>query len=258
MAAIKLKTAEEINKIRKACSIVAFVLAETSQAIKPGVTTEDLDRLAERLIREKGAIPVFIGYRGYRHATCISVNQEVVHGIPGKKVLQEGDIVGLDVGAIIDGYCGDNAATFPVGKIDKKSAKLMKATKDALNAAIRQARAGNHLGDISAAIFRTAENRGYSVVKDLYGHGIGKDLHEDPLIPNVGNPGEGPELKAGMTLAIEPMLNIGGWKIKTLADGWTVVTEDNSLSCHFEHTILITEGDPEILTLRGTPRRGSE
>lgn len=248
MAAIKIKSAEEIKRIRKACGIVAWVLIKLGEEIKPGVTTEYLDSLGEELIRKKGAVPVFIGYRGYRHATCMSVNEEIVHGIPGAKVLRAGDIVSVDVGAKIDGYCGDTAATFPVGKTAKKAAKLIKATKSALKAAIKQARAGNHLGDISAAIQRLAEKNGYSVVRDLYGHGIGSDLHEDPLIPNFGQAGEGPELKEGMTLAIEPMLNVGGWKIKTLADGWTVVTEDRSLSCHFEHTVLITNQDPEILT----------
>jgi methionyl aminopeptidase len=248
MAGIKIKSAEEIEPIRKACAIVAWVLERIGTEVKPGITTEYLDSCAERLIREKGAVPVFIGYRGYRHATCLSVNEEIVHGIPGKRVLREGDIIGVDVGTKIDGFCGDTAATFPVGKIAKKTAKLLKAGKLALKAGIRQARAGNYLGDISAAIERVAKGNGYSVVRELYGHGIGADLHEDPLIPNFGRPGEGPKLKPGMVLAIEPMLNVGGWKIRTLEDGWTVVTEDRSLSCHFEHTILIREGEPEVLT----------
>lgn len=248
MAGIKIKSAREIEIIRKACAIVAWVLEQTGQEVKAGVTTKYLDSFAERLIREKGAEPVFIGYRGYRHATCLSVNEEIVHGIPGKKVLQEGDIIGVDVGTKIEGFCGDTAGTFPVGKVAKKTAKLLKAGKLALKAGIRQARAGNHLGDISAAIQRVAEENGYSVVRDLYGHGIGADLHEDPLIPNFGHPGEGPKLKPGMVLAIEPMLNMGGWKIKTLEDGWTVITEDRSLSCHFEHTILIREGEARVLT----------
>jgi methionyl aminopeptidase len=248
MAGIKIKSAEEIENIKKACVIVAWVLRCLGREIRPGVTTEDLDSLAERLIREKGADPVFIGYRGYRHATCLSVNEEIVHGIPGKRVLKEGDIVGVDVGAKVNGYCGDTAATFPVGKISAQAAKLLREGREALKAGIRQARAGKHLGDISSAIQKVAEKNGYSVVRELYGHGIGADLHEDPLIPNFGRPGEGPELKAGMTLAIEPMLNVGGWKIQTLADGWTVVTQDRKLSCHFEHTVLITEKEPEILT----------
>lgn len=253
MAEIKSKcgtcySGEEIEWIRKACAIVAWAVKRIGKEIRAGVTTEDLDNLGERLIREKGAIPVFIGYRGYRHATCISVNEEVVHGVPGKRVLKEGDIVTVDVGAKIGGYCGDVAVTFPVGKIGRKAAKLIRTCKSALKAAIRQARAGNHLGDISAAIQRVAEENGFSVVRELYGHGVGAELHEDPLIPNYGRPGEGPELKPGMVLAIEPMLNMGGWKVETLEDGWTVVTEDRSLSCHFEHTVLITEGEPEVLT----------
>lgn len=234
--------------MKEVCSITAEALARTSGEIKEGVTTEYLDSFAERLIRERKAVPVFIGYRGYRHATCISVNEEVVHGIPSRRVIQAGDIVSLDVGAKLSGYCGDTAATFPVGKVVKKTLKLVRAGEQALQAGIKQARAGNHLGDISSAIQKIAEKNGFSVVRDLYGHGVGVDLHEDPLIPNYGRPGEGPELKPGMTLAIEPMLNIGGWKIKTLDDGWTVITEDRSLSCHFEHTVLITDGDPEILT----------
>ena len=248
MAGIKIKTADEIEQVRRACKIVGWVLAQTKQAIKPGVTTEYLDSLAEKLIREKGAYPVFIGYRGYRHATCTSVNEEIVHGIPGQRKLVEGDIISVDVGSKINGFCGDTAATFPVGKTAKKAAKLIRTTKEALQAGIKQARAGNYLGDISAAIQKVAEKNGYSVVRDLYGHGIGKELHEDPLIPNFGRPGEGPELKPGMCLAIEPMLNVGGSAIRTLSDGWTVVTADKSLSCHFEHTVLIKDGLAEVLT----------
>lgn len=248
MAGIKLKTADEVERIRKACAIVALALERTSQEVKPGVTTEYLDSFADKLIREQGAVPVFIGYRGYRHATCMSVNCEIVHGIPGQRKLVEGDIVSVDVGSKIAGYCGDTAATFPVGKVDKAATKLMKTTQAALKAGIKQARAGNRLGDISAAIQKVAEASGYSVVRELYGHGIGRDLHEDPLIPNFGRPGQGLELKPGMVLAIEPMLNIGGWKIKTLADGWTVVTADRTLSAHFEHTVLIRDGESEVLT----------
>lgn len=249
MGKIIIKSAVEIEKIRKACHIVAWVLGQLGAAVRAGLTTLDLDKIGEELIRSKGAEPVFIGYRGYRHATCISVNEEIVHGIPGPRVLQEGDIVSIDVGAKIAGFCGDTAATFPVGSIEKKTSKLLKAGKAALKAAIRQARARRFLGDISSAIQSLAEKNGYSVVRELYGHGIGQDLHEEPLIPNFGNPGEGPELKPGMVLAIEPMLNLGGWKIKTLSDGWTVITEDRSLSTHFEHTVLVTDSDPEVLTL---------
>lgn len=248
MGTIKLKSDEEVALLRVSGRVAAEVLARLSREVRAGITTEELDGIGEKHIRDRGAEPVFIGYRGYRHATCISVNEEVVHGVPGKKVLQEGDLVSLDVGVKIGGYIGDIAATFPIGKIAGKAEKLLRTGKEALQSAIRQARPGKHLGDISFAIQRLAEKNGFSVVRDLYGHGVGTDLHEDPLIPNYGQPGEGPELRPGMVLAIEPMLNVGGWRIKTLSDGWTVVTEDGSLSCHFEHTVLVTEGDPEILT----------
>lgn len=248
MGNIKVKDAEEIERMRVAGRIAAEVLDELRKEIRPGVNTAKLDALGEKFIRAKGAEPVFIGYRGYRYATCLSVNEEVVHGIPGGRILQEGDIVSVDVGVKKNGYCGDVAATFPVGKVSGKTGKLLRVGKDALRAAIRQARAGNHLGDISWAIQQQAEKNGFSVVRDLYGHGIGRDLHEDPLIPNFGNPGEGPELKPGMVLAVEPMVNVGGWKVRTLSDGWTVVTEDGMLSCHFEHTVLITEKEPGVLT----------
>jgi methionyl aminopeptidase len=234
--------------MRGAGRLAAEVLDGIRKLVKPGITTGEIDAAAEKLIRGGGAEPVFIGYRGYRHATCVSVNCEVVHGIPGSKTLKEGDIVSLDVGVKKDGYCGDTAATYPAGKISGKAEKLLRAGRRALQVSVRQARAGNHLGDISYAVQNLAEKEGFSVVRDLYGHGIGRDLHEDPLIPNFGRPGEGPELKPGMILAIEPMLNVGGWRIRTLPDGWTVVTEDGSLSCHFEHTVLITEGEPEIMT----------
>jgi len=248
MGSIIIKTEEEIRRMRTAGKIVAEVIEVLRREIRAGVTTSELDRLGERLIREKGAEPVFIGYRGYRHATCISVNNEVVHGIPGERILKEGDLASVDVGVRLNGYCGDTAATFPVGKVSSQAAKLLRVGKEALRAAIRQARAGNHLGDISYAVEREAEQNGFSVVRELYGHGVGRDLHEDPLIPNFGKPGEGPELRPGMTLAIEPMINTGGWKIRTLSDGWTVVTEDGSLSSHFEHTVLITTGEPEVIT----------
>ncbi len=236
--------------MKEAGLILSEILSRVAGAVKPGVTTEDLDSLAEKLILQKGCQPVFKGYRGYRHATCISVNEEVVHGIPGQRSLKEGDIAGIDIGLKLKGFCSDSAITVAVGKISKKAEKLLRTGRSALRAGIKQARAGNHLGDISAAIEKIAEDNGYSVVRDLYGHGIGRDLHEDPLIPNYGFKGEGIELKPGMVLAIEPMLNIGGSRIETLGDGWTVVTADRALSCHFEHSVLIAKGDPEILTKR--------
>ncbi len=234
--------------MRQAGRLAGAVLTETGRFIKPGQTTREIDRFAENLIRDGGGEPVFIGYRGYRHATCLSINHEVVHGVPGEQTVKEGDIVSVDVGVRLNGYCGDCAATFALGKVSPKAEKLLRIGRDCLKAAIKQARAGRHLGDVSHAVEALAEKNGFSVVRDLYGHGIGRDLHEDPLVPNYGQPGEGVELKPGMILAIEPMVNTGGWRIRTLSDGWTVVTEDGGLSCHFEHTVLITEKDPEILT----------
>lgn len=245
---IILKTPQEIEKIREASRIVAKVLRNIEKEIVPGVRTIELDHVAEEMIIKAGAKPVFKGYRGYRFATCISVNDEVVHGIPGEKRLKEGDIVGFDVGVVVDGCIGDGARTFPVSKVSKAALKLIKCAKKALEKAIAQARVSNHLGDISHAIEKQAHGNGYTVVRDLYGHGVGRELHEDPLIPNFGNPGTGPLLRPNMVLAIEPMLNAGGSKIVTLDDGWTVVTEDAGLSAHFENTILITEKGPEILT----------
>lgn len=247
--AISIKTEKEIQLMREAGAIAAEALAELKGFLKAGITTAELDAHGEKIICARGADPVFKGYRGYRHATCISVNSEVVHGIPGGRLIKDGDIVSIDVGVKYNGYCGDNAATFPVGKISGKAEKLLRAGKEALRAGIKQARVGKRLGDISHAVQKAGEKQGFSVVRELYGHGIGREMHEDPLVPNFGFPGEGIHLQAGMILAIEPMLNTGTWRIRTLDDGWTVVTEDDGLSCHFEHTVLITKGDPEILTL---------
>lgn len=245
---IQIKSLQEIEKVRAACQIVARTLKDIEKHIKEGISTAELDGIAEEMILKYGGIPAFKGYRGYKHATCVSINEEVVHGIPGKKQLKVGDVVGVDVGVIKDGYYGDAAYTFCVGEPSKKVAKLLRCAKECLEKALIQARAGKHVGDISAAIEAHAEKGGFSVVKDLFGHGVGKELHEDPLIPNFGKAGEGPRLKCGMTLAIEPMLNIGGSEIETLSDGWTVVTKDRSLSVHFEHTILIKDKESEILT----------
>jgi methionyl aminopeptidase len=248
MGLIKIKTGPELEAMRVAGRLTGEVLDEIGRSLKAGLTTAEIDSRAEQLMRDKGGEPVFLGYRGYKHATCISINEEIVHGIPGGRVVKEGDIVSVDVGVSYKGFCGDSAATFAVGQISAKAEKLLRVGRESLKAAIKQARAGRHLGDISHAVEAYAEKHGFSVVRDLYGHGVGRDLHEDPLIPNYGKAGEGIELKPGMTLALEPMLNIGGWRIKTLADGWTVVTEDGSLSCHFEHTVLITDKGPEVLT----------
>jgi methionyl aminopeptidase len=246
----QVKTETEIEKIKKACRVAADVLGELKKVVRVGITTAEINEIAEDLFKKKGAIPAFKGYRGYKYATCLSVNEEVVHGIPCDRVLKNGDIIGVDVGAIVDGYYGDNAETFPVGEITAKEKSLLSATRSALYKGIAQASEGKHLGDISNAIEEEAKKNGFSVVKDLYGHGIGSSLHEDPLVPNFGKKGMGIVLKAGMAIAIEPMLNVGGSEIKTLEDGWTIVTADGSLSAHFEHTILITKGAPIILTRR--------
>jgi len=243
-----IKTAEEIEKIRKACRVAAKVLKELKKCVRIGISTSEINEIGEKLFAESGATPAFKGYRGYGFATCLSINEEVVHGLPGAKVLKDGDIIGIDVGAIFDGYYGDNAETIPVGRISANAKRLIAATKNALYKGIAEARDGRHLGDVSSAIEEEAKKNGYSVVRDLYGHGVGKALHEDPLIPNFGKKGSGMVLKAGMTLAIEPMLNVGSADIRTLDDGWTIVTADGSMSAHFENTILVTKGVPEILT----------
>jgi len=245
-----IKTAAEIEKMKRSCLIAAEILKEIKKHIRPGIKTSEINEIAEDLIIKKGAAPAFKGYRGYKYSTCLSINEEVVHGLPSERRLKDGDIIGVDVGTIVDGYYGDNAETFPVGNIDAEAERLLKATREALAEGISEARDGNHLGDVSHAIEQVAKKYGFFVVKDLYGHGIGTVMHEDPLIPNYGQKGTGLMLKAGMTIAIEPMFNAGTEAIKTLEDGWTIVTTDGSLSAHFEHTILITKGRPVILTER--------
>ena len=247
---ITCKSERELTYMRDAGRVVAQTFAELAGAVKAGVTTGELDRIAEAAIRRQGAIPSFKGYRGYPASACISINEQVVHGIPGAVILKDGDIVGIDLGAIVDGWQGDSAITLPVGKVSPAAQRLMNVTREALFAGIAQARVGNHLGDISHAIQQYAESRGFSVVRDLVGHGIGRSMHEDPQVPNFGKAGKGPLLEEGVTLAIEPMLNAGGYQVETLADGWTMVTRDRSLSAHFEHTVAITEAGPDILTLR--------
>ena len=248
---IILKSDIEIEKMRAAGQIVAVALAEMAESIVPGkTTTADLDRLADEILARHKAIPSFKGYRGYPSATCLSINEEVVHGIPSVRVLEEGEIVGIDLGAVVDGYHGDSAITLPVGEVSREAQRLIRDTRGALFAGIRMARVGNRLGDISHAIQVYAESRGYSVVRDLVGHGIGCEMHEEPQVPNFGKAGRGPDLEEGMTLAIEPMLNAGRPQIETLADGWTIVTKDRRLSAHFEHTVAIRKEGPDILTLR--------
>jgi methionyl aminopeptidase len=243
-----LKLPEEIEKARASNRIVAEVLSRLREKIKPGVRTKELDKFAEEIAEKRGAKPAFKGYRGYPYSLCISINEVVVHGMPSERILEEGDIVSLDFGVCYQGFCGDSAITLPVGKVTQKASRLMQVTEQSLYAGIEQARSGNRLGDISAAVQAVVEDAGYSVVRDFVGHGIGKDLHEDPQIPNFGQKGRGIELKRGMILAIEPMVNEGKYKVQILPDGWTVVTKDRSLSAHFEHSIAITENGPDILS----------
>ena len=246
---IILKTQDEIGVMAKASKLVAETLQALKREVRPGVATEDLDRLAEEFIRARGGVPAFKGYRNYPKTLCASVNDEVVHGIPSKRVLKEGDIVGLDLGAIVDGFYGDSAVTVPVGAIHSRTAELLRVTEEALYEGIERAIVGNRLSDISHAIQRHAEAAGFSVVTDFVGHGIGRQLHEEPQIPNYGKPGQGPRLQVGMVLAIEPMINVGGSAVRVLEDQWTAVTRDGSLSAHFEHTIAIqASGPPRILT----------
>lgn len=245
---IVLKRPEEIEKIRTSNIIVSEILQELGKKIKPGITTLELDRYSEELAKKRGATPAFKGYRGYPFALCTSVNSEVVHGMPSSRVLRSGDIISLDFGARYQGYFGDAALTVPVGEVSEEARRLLKATEKSLYDGIQQARAGNRLGDISAAVQRRVEAAGFSVVRDFVGHGIGKELHEEPQIPNYGVRGRGIELKSGMVLAIEPMVNAGTYKVRILPDGWTVVTEDGRLSAHFEHTVAITSDGPVILS----------
>lgn len=246
---IILKTPQEIELIAKASRVVALTIAFLRERVKPGVTTADLDRWAEDFIVKEGARPAFKGYRGFPATLCTSVNEEVVHGIPSsRKRLEEGDIIGVDVGAIVEGYHGDAAVTLPVGQISEEAARLIRVTEQALDAGLAQVNVGHRLSDVSHAIQTVAERGGYSVVTDFVGHGIGRSLHEDPQVPNFGKPGEGPRLKEGLVLAIEPMVNIGRSEVEVLADRWTVVTRDRKLSAHFEHTIALTTEGPKVLT----------
>jgi methionyl aminopeptidase len=250
---VRIKTRREIELIRESSRIVADVLKLVAAHIRPGVTTLELDRLAEDYIRSLGAIPAFKGY-GHSKSNlfpatlCTSVDDVVVHGIPSKRVLREGEILSVDVGVKKEGYFGDGASTFPVGEISKEKKQLLKTTEESLYKGIEQAVVGNKIHDISHAVQERVEVEGYSVVRDLVGHGVGIELHEEPAIPNFGKPGTGMRLQEGMTLAIEPMVNTGTWQVRFAADGWTVLTQDGKPSAHFEHTIAIVDGKPEILT----------
>ena len=246
---ITLKSSHEIELMRRAGKITAAARAYAGELVKPGVTTQEIDRAVEHFIRKQGAVPSFLHYNGYPASACISVNDEIIHGIPGKRVLQEGDIVSIDVGAYIGGFHGDCAATFPCGKISPEAQDLIDVTRQSFFEGIKFATAGNHLHQISAAIGDYAGSFGYGVVRDLCGHGIGKHMHEDPEIPNFRQFRRGIKLRPGMTLAIEPMVDLGSAEVVWMDDDWTVVTEDWSLSAHYENTILITDGEPEIFTL---------
>jgi methionyl aminopeptidase len=247
---IIIKSERELAIMRQAGRIVAEVLAILMKQVKPGMKTKELDNIAGREVERLGGKPSFKGYRGFPANLCVSVNDEIVHGIPGERTLREGDIVSLDMGATYKGFQGDSAVTVGVGEISSQARELMATTEGVLRAGISAARSGARLGDISATIQNYAESRGYSIVREYTGHGIGRDLHEEPQIPNFGNPGTGPVLKKGMTLALEPMVNVGDWRTRVGDDQWTVFTADGSLSAHFEHTIAITDGEAEILTSR--------
>ncbi len=247
---ITIKSSREIELMTEAGRILEIVHNELGKALRPGMSTKDIDELGEEVIRSYGCVPSFLDYNGYPASICVSLNDEVVHGIPSKhRIIQEGDIVSLDAGVIYKGYQSDAARTHAVGEISEEAKKLIKVTRESFFEGIKYAREGNHLFDISAAIGKYAEDRGYGVVRDLCGHGIGTALHEAPEIPNYAMNRKGVKLKAGMTLAIEPMINIGGWEVDWMDDDWTVVTRDHSLSAHYENTVLITEGEPKLLTL---------
>lgn len=246
---ITIKSASQIDKMKKAGEIVALTHELMKKNICDGVTTKELDRIAEEFIRSKGAIPSFKNYNGYPASICASVNDVVIHGIPGNTRLKNGDIIGIDIGAYIDGYHGDSANTYGVGDISKEAADLIEAAKGGFEAGIKMAVAGNRVGDISAAVQQYVEERGYSVVREFVGHGVGAQMHEEPEVPNYGRAGRGPRLCAGMTLAVEPMINAGGKDIVMLDDEWTIVTEDGSLSAHYEHSIAITKDEPILLTI---------
>jgi methionyl aminopeptidase len=252
---VYLRNRSEIEAIRAAAGLVARTLEMLGREIRPGRTTGELDRLAETFIRDQGGIPAFKGYRGFPASICPSVNDEVVHAIPGPRPLVDGDVIGIDVGVEKDGYFGDAAYTFPVGEVDDGARQLLRVAREALFKGIEQARAGNRVGDISHAIQSHAERHGFSVVRSLVGHGIGRQMHEEPQVPNYGPPDRGPRLMAGQVLAIEPMVNAGGPDVVTRPDGWTVVTRDGSLSAHFEHTVAVGSSGPEILSGDGGPGR---
>ena len=243
------KSRKELDKMRASGRLVGLVLQKLRELVKPGVTTMEIDREAEKMIRDAGALPTFKGYNGFPYSICASVNEQIVHGFPSDYVLKEGDIFSIDCGVTLEGFVGDTATTVPVGRVDEDKLRLIRVTEECLERAIQQCRAGNHLGDIGWAVQEHAEANGYSIVRDYVGHGIGRRMHEDPQIPNYGRPGVGHKIKNGYVFAVEPMVNQGSHFTKVLPDGWTVVTVDGMPSAHAEHTIAITEEGPEVLTL---------
>jgi methionyl aminopeptidase len=245
---IVLKSSAEIAAMRHSCQVAAQALLAVVDAVVPGITTRDLDRIAEDQVRALGGVPSFLGYRGFPASLCVSVDDEVVHGIPGRRRLRDGEIVSLDLGAFVDGFHGDNAVTVPVGEVPEATARLLKVAAEALDAGVRAVRPGARLGDVGAAVQRHCERNGFSVVREYAGHGVGRLLHEEPPIPNFGRPGTGIVLKPGMTLALEPMVNAGSFEVVTEPDGWTVRTKDRKPSAHFEHTVAVTEDGVDVLT----------
>jgi len=243
------KSKRELDKMRAAGQLAGQVLSSLREMVEPGITTLDIDRAAEKMIRDAGALPTFKGYNGFPYSICASINEQIVHGFPSDYQLKDGDIFSIDCGATLEGFVGDTATTVPVGNVSEEWLTLVRVTEECLERAIQQCRAGNHLGDIGWAVQEHAEAHGFSIVRDYVGHGIGRRMHEDPQIPNYGRPGLGPKIKVGYCFAIEPMVNLGTHYTKVLADGWTVVTVDGQPSAHSEHTIAITEDGPEVLTL---------
>ncbi len=261
---ITLKSATELEAMRQSGRIAAAVLGELEPLIRPGIRTRDLDLYAEKRTRELGAVPAFKGYSGYPASVCISVNEEIIHGIPSGRILQEGDIVSLDFGVLFEGFYSDSALTAPVGRVPAEALALIAAAERSFAKGLEQMKNGNRLSDVSAAIQASVESDGFSVIRQFVGHGIGRALHEEPQVPNFGAPGRGPKIRPGLTVAIEPMIAAGGWEVEVLEDGWTAVTRDRRLSAHFEHTVAMTENGPEILSARtpasargaGLPKEG--
>ena len=248
---ITLKSAREIELMRVSGKITSRTLEMLIKTVRAGMTTAEVDKLAEQSIRSMGGVPTFVGYHGYAHTICASVNEEVVHGIPGSRILKDGDLLSIDIGTTLEGYVSDSAITLAIGNVSEAAKRLMRVTQECLMLGIAQMQSGNRLSNIGAAVQKHAESNGYGVVRDLVGHGIGTKMHEEPQVPNYGKPGNGPVLRPGLCLAIEPMITEGAYGVETLDDGWTVVTEDGKLAAHFEHTIAITDDGPRILTLRG-------